>query len=352
MNIIIIGAGIIGASIFNELTEKYKNHVTIIEQGRIAELGATSVSGGILRCFERTSELVEQAKYSLNKYKNFQDYANAKSVFVESGCVYPIYKDRDIEEVKYLIKQMESKINLEFIDRFQLETLLPNTNWKDYLGAILEKEAGHFCPKYATKSLINFGLSKGGIVLENTKCLQILHTNNQIKGIKTGLKTLEADIVIVCSGAWSTQLAEKSGIDVPKHLVAKAIQMARFKNDNQIINHAPAFIDDKSGLYGRSSNLNQLMIGLPTEEWNIEPDSFDGHNEDHFKKIFSAASHIWKLDPNDFNGHIRMFDAYTSDEKPIVQSSNLEGLFWATGFNGGGFKFAPSIAKEISELVN
>jgi sarcosine oxidase, subunit beta len=353
MKIVIIGAGIIGASIFNELTDKYKDKVTIIEQGRIAELGATSVSGGIVRCFDQSSEIIEQAKYSLDKYKNFKEYADAESVFVETGCVYPIHIAQDLNDVMSLIERLKVHLNLEFIDQFQLEVLTPATNWKDYHGAILEKEAGYFCPKYATRSLINFGIKKGGNVLEHTKCLKVLHHDNQVQGIQTDSGIIEANLVIICGGAWTSQLALKSEINLPKKLRTKAIQMAKFKKDNSTPQKSPAFIDEKSGLYGRTTNLNQLMIGIPTDKWDIEPDTFiHQDHKDHFLKIFTTAHPIWKLNINDFQGHICMFDAYTEDEKPIVQPSELEGLYWATGFSGGGFKFAPAIAKSISNLIN
>lgn len=352
MKIVIVGAGIIGAAIFNELTEKYKNKVTIVEQGRAAELGATSMSGGIIRCFDQSLERMKLAQYSLNQYRNFKNYGDAESVFVETGCVYPIHIKKDLEQLKSSIDQLRINVKLQFIDKSKLEELLPDTSWNDYQGAILEMEAGYFCPKYATQSLINYGLKKGGNLLEHTKCLQILHHENQIQGIRTQSENIEADLVILCGGAWSSQLALRSNINLPRSIRTKVIQMAKFNKGSHSNEKVPAFIDESTGLYGRATSFNQLMIGVPTSEWDIDPDRFYQPNKDHFSKIFSTARPIWKLSLSDSNEHICKFDAYTDDEEPIVQPSDMEGLYWATGFSGGGFKFAPAIAKKISELIN
>lgn len=351
MNIVIIGAGIIGASVFNILTEKNKNYVTIIEQGDIAELGATSVSGGIIRCLDRSIDNIELIRYSLNKYKNFEEYADAKSVFIETGCVYPIHFNQNVNNSHLLIKKLKNRINLEFIDRDKLNLLLPETNWKHYHGAILEKEAGHFCPKFATQSLINFGKKKGGNVLEKTTCTKILYENNKIKGIQTSSGILLADIVVVCSGAWSMKLALVSNISPPKKIRTKSIQMAKFRKNNLSEKNTPIFLDETTGMYGRGSNTNQMMIGIPTKNWDIEPNEVPVTSETTYSKLFTTAQPIWNLSSEDFIHHINMFDAYTEDEKPIVQSSDIEGLYWATGFSGGGFKIAPAIAKKISELI-
>jgi len=71
-DIIVIGGGVIGASIFHHLAQQ-GYQVGLIEKKTIAS-GCTAWSGGIVRCFHLDSVITERALYSWEYYLTFEKH--------------------------------------------------------------------------------------------------------------------------------------------------------------------------------------------------------------------------------------------------------------------------------------
>ena len=95
------------------------------------------------------------------------------------------------------------------------------------------------------------------------------------------------------------------------------------------------------------------------EDWDdlsevVNPDAF-GLNADH-----DTITRFWdraRLRFPDFHaatqrgGYGSLYDM-TPDGNPILDKSpNVEGLYWATGFSGHGFKLSPVVGRMVAEFV-
>ena len=72
-DVIVIGAGVIGASVAWHLSALGARNVVVIERGRIAE-GTTAQSSGILRTHYSVPENVELARRSWRVFEDFAGY--------------------------------------------------------------------------------------------------------------------------------------------------------------------------------------------------------------------------------------------------------------------------------------
>ena len=50
---------------------------------------------------------------------------------------------------------------------------------------------------------------------EGKKLEKILKRNNQIRGVKTNLGTINCEYIVLCAGMWSRQIGEEIGVSVP-----------------------------------------------------------------------------------------------------------------------------------------
>ncbi|NIF23423.1 NAD(P)/FAD-dependent oxidoreductase [Candidatus Pantoea multigeneris] len=351
-NVVIIGGGVIGSAIFHHLSKYGNNKVTLIEKDEVGQQGATSVSGGILRCFHNSLSLTSEANYGLNFYRDIAQKENFPGNFIQTGCVYPVHTQSDFDYVKELAIKYKSIINIEIFDSDRVQELMPFINWSNYQGAVFEPDAGYLCPRAASQFFIDEGSNAENTVINKTKCLRIVRQYRNVIGVETTAGFIPADIVIVAAGAWSGRLAEDSDITLPASLRVKAIQMASVQSNVLRENVIPAFLDEVTGAYGRGAQEGGLMFGASYNMWDIDPNDFPTHDELQHEIIMKECKRLFNLPDIDSCQQIRMFDCYTDNDRPLVCSSDTRGLFWATGFSGGGFKFAPYVAERIFEIIN
>jgi glycine/D-amino acid oxidase-like deaminating enzyme len=77
---------------------------------------------------------------------------------------------------------------------------------------------------------------------------------------------VSADVVVLATGAWTAAVLRASGI--PAALRTKHIQVCRYRAYHPGL---PAFVDETSGLYGRPDEPGVVLLGLPSDRWDVDP---------------------------------------------------------------------------------
>ena len=52
-------------------------------------------------------------------------------------------------------------------------------------------------------------------IFEKCKLQKILKRENQIRGVKTNLGTINCEYIVLCAGMWSRQIGEAAGVSIP-----------------------------------------------------------------------------------------------------------------------------------------
>jgi glycine/D-amino acid oxidase-like deaminating enzyme len=79
-------------------------------------------------------------------------------------------------------------------------------------------------------------------------------------GVVTG------DAVVVAAGGWTPALLRASGH--PTALRTKHIQYALLRTGPVPL---PSFVDGTTGLWGRPTDDGRLLVGLPSQRWDVDP---------------------------------------------------------------------------------
>lgn len=165
--------------------------------------------------------------------------------------------------------------------------------------------------------------------------------------METNIGTIHAPLVILAAGAWSQQLVQPYGVELPVR--SKTIQVHFYKRPEGM-DH-PAFIDDTTDLYARPDARGISLVGYPVDEWDIDPDERRPIMLSHLMREVAPTRLSW-FEQAQLAGGRRSFDGYSTDRKGILAfSSDLEGLLFATGWSGGGFKVAPGVGERTADLI-
>ena len=83
-----------------------------------------------------------------------------------------------------------------------------------------------------------------------------------------GGRTGDYDVVVLAVGAWTPAVLAAAGLPADGYRT-KSVQYAVHRVDGW---RPPQFVDGVTGLFGRPTADGGLLLGLPTERWDVEPD--------------------------------------------------------------------------------
>ena len=347
-DIVIIGGGVIGCSIAMHLSKTGFGSITLLEKNAISS-GATSKSGAMIREFYQTDFLIEMEKES----RKFFEKSDIN--FIKNGRIYLFSKENN-ESVNNNAKMNKSLgVNIEVIDKDQIEKLIPEVNTNDISLGLFEPEAGYVDSVETTYEFAQNGIDNGVQIFTNTRAESIELNKNGVQSINTNNGKIKTKIIINASGAWANYINKSVNENLP--IFALRVQQVILKANLAVKPMNYCLMDYSKGTYLRPDYGNTYIAGeeLGYEENDIVSPDYYNQSSDH-DVISGYKSRIVSRLPSFDNsiiksGHAAIYDM-TPDANPILGASpKIKGLFYAVGFSGHGFKLSPSIGKMISELI-
>ena len=142
-DVVIIGAGIVGASIFRELT-KYDLSVLTVEKENDVCMGSSKANSAIVHAGYDPKPNTLMAKYNVEGNKMFDKLCSDLSVpFKRNGSLIVAFSDEELESLNKLYKRgIENKVEgLKILDKQETLNLEPNLK-DDVKGALLAPTGG------------------------------------------------------------------------------------------------------------------------------------------------------------------------------------------------------------------
>ncbi|HEU0090078.1 MAG TPA: FAD-dependent oxidoreductase [Pseudonocardiaceae bacterium] len=345
--IAIVGGGVGGAAILEALTRAGLGRPALFEQAA-AGTGATGLSGGLMRIYHTDpflSDLAVQSVPALRKLGR----ALAPGGYVQAGSLY-LEPDHRVPDLLAEVERLRGRCDwpLRVLLPGEGQARFPEFEWAGVGAAVYEKLAGYANPRQITTALLSLAAARGAVVAERTPVLEIETHRGRVTGVRLAASSFAADIVVLAAGAWSHDLLTALGLAAP--LRTKRIQY-NFFLASAAPRH-PAFIDDTTGIYGRPHEPGTSLIGMALDEWDV-PVQPAAANPATSAAIHDAAlQRVPWLTGARATGGVSGFDAYTPDGHALLEfHDQVEGLFVATGGNGGGFKMALGIGRRVAAAL-
>ncbi len=364
--IIIIGAGVVGASVAFHLSERGAKNVLILESESEQGKGSTGKATGGVRAQFETEINIKMSLYSLDFFKNW-----------EFDCEYEprgyLFFATDEKQFDYLRKNVEFQKTLgvkdvEIVDRKAITEICPILNCEDIVAGSFGKHDGFINPLAVMNGFTKKAVQNGAKIEFETKVLSIETENGKVKAIETNKGRIECENVVICTGARAGQLAETAGIDLP--VTPQKRQIIWAKSEKPLPEDLPMVIDIGSGFHFRpardwsvSGSLARSAKGEKTPEYEIlfaypdpnEQNSFDTNFDEAFiEKVYKRAK---GRSPFLFETKIirekcraGLYEN-TPDHHAILGGCSIRGLYFANGFSGHGVMHSPATGRALAEII-
>ncbi len=383
-DVVIVGAGIIGAAIGYELSKKGRRTLNI-DMLPAAGYGSTSNSCAIIRLYYSTLDGCAMAYDGYHYWKEWANYLQAPqkellASFNENGTLVMKTKLNDglrkqIAHLDTLGIPYEQWSNEQIIERYpfyNLSNFAPAKNLEDpdfgepsggqLDGAVFFPKGGYISdPQFATKNIQLAAERVGGQFRFNSRVREIPTHNAKVQGVVLDDGTrIDAPVVINVAGPHSCQINAIAGAEKDMNISTRALrqEVAHVSAPDGIdySSFASVVSDSDVAVYSRPEIGNNILIGsedppCDSHEY-VDPDNYDSNFSDQWTLLAQRlGQRIPGLGiPNNMKGCVDLYDV-TEDWLPIYDRSCVEGYYMACGSSGNQFKNAPVAGKVMAELI-
>ena len=384
-DIVVVGAGIIGAATAFELA-KAGHRVLSVDANGDAGMGSTAGSCAIIRVHYST---LDGTAFAYEGYFYWRDWADYLEVADEAGLARFVQCGALVMAVEangYLLKHKRYCADLDIpyedwdadailrrLPQFDLACHAPAKRMDDagfgeptggsVKAGVYWPTAGYITdPQLASHNLRRAAEAKGARFRFNARVTEILRQAGRVAGIQLADGAeIHAPAVVNVGGPASSKLNALAGVTGDMTIATRALK--------QEVVHVPApagmdfeangFVmsDSDISVYSRPEHGNNILIGSEDPECDprdwVDPDNYDTNFTDQWThQAYRFAQRLPTLGiPSRMKGVVELYDV-SDDWIPIYDKSALPGFYMACGSSGNQFKNAAIAGKMMAALID
>lgn len=347
---IIIGGGVVGASVAYHLTERGAKDVLILERDQQQGTGSTGKATGGIRAQFETDINIRLSLHSIEFFKNWE----FDSGYEPRGYLFFATTD---EQMEYLRRNVERQKELgvsgvEIVDCNTVAEIVPGMYCDDILGGSFGQQDGFIDPLAVMEGFTAAAVQRGASIRLGNNVRSINVDAGKVRSLSTDQGEIGCKTVVLCSGALAAELARTAGIDLPVEPTRRQIVWARAKKD--LPPSLPMVIDLGSGFHFRlaKNSTNEVLFAYPDSD---ERPSTNTHFDNAFvgkvyERAKQRAAFLYDTEVVHEKCRAGLYEN-TPDHHAILGGCEVAGLYFANGFSGHGVMHSPATGRALSEII-
>jgi glycine cleavage system aminomethyltransferase T/glycine/D-amino acid oxidase-like deaminating enzyme len=218
--VVVIGAGVVGAAVADELSGRGWTDVTVVDQGPLpATGGSSSHAPGLVFQANGSKAMTEMARYTVEKLGSLE--VDGQPCFLPVGGLELASTPERLAEVWRRHGWLSSwGVESRVVDTDECLRLWPMLNRDRVLGGLLIPTDGLAKAVLAVEAQIRRARERGVRFLERHEVLDLRAEGGRVVGVVTDHGELPAEIVVCCAGIWGQKVAGMAGMTLPLTPVA------------------------------------------------------------------------------------------------------------------------------------
>jgi sarcosine oxidase subunit beta len=350
--VVIIGGGIVGASIAFHLTRAGCRDVLVVEREAHQGKGSTGKSMGGVRAQFATPVNILMSLYSINFFARFEEETGHPADYRPHGYLFVATSERHLNHLKAnRERQMGLGLSgVELVGREEIVEMVPQLHCDDVVGGTFCPTDGFVDPHSVMMGFMLRARERGARLWLDTAVTGIESEQGAVRAVTTSRGRVETRAVVNAAGAWAADVARLAGCDLPVKPLRR--QLVPTEPFDKLPARFPMVIDMSTGFHFRREGRGILLA------WN-DPEETVGFKTDFdlsfIEKILTrAARRVPCLAEAEVNPQRAWAGLYemTPDHHAIIGAApDVRGLFLANGFSGHGVMHSPATGRLISELI-
>ncbi|OAN92207.1 GcvT family protein [Sulfitobacter geojensis] len=352
--VLIIGGGVVGASVLYHLTKLGWSDVMLVERSELTS-GSTWHAAGGFHTLNGDTNMAALQGYTIRLYKELEEITGMScGLHHVGGVTLADNQDRFDMLLAERAKHRFMGLDTEIVGPEEIRKIAPVTNIEGIIGGLYDPLDGHLDPSGTTHAYAR-AAKMGGATIE-THCM-VQETNQRADGtwdVITDKGNIHAEHIVNAGGLWAREVGAMAGVYFPLHpmehqyLVTEDVPMiVEMMKDG--IEH-PHVMDPAGESYLRQEGKG-LCIGF--YEQTCRPWAVDGTSwsfgqdllQDDFDKIEDSIAFAYKRFPDLERAGVKNVIhgpfTFAPDGNPLVGPVPGMRNYWSAcgvmaGFSQGG----------------
>lgn len=350
----IVGSGIVGASIAYHLARGGERDVVVLERASVAA-GTSWHAAGLVSRGRATHFLTELATYGVDFYRSLGDVG-----LRQPGSLLLARTEERLRELRYADGVARHHgIPSEIVSPARVAELHGLASPEGLVGALHQPEDGHLNPGHAALAIAALAHQHGATFHEGVQVAQVRTSSGRATAVDTTTGTVECERVVLATGLWTRDLAAACGCAVPVWPAAHVhVQTAPIDG---AVDSLPSLRDLDGYLYVRQAN-GALLVGAfepdgrPIDPRTLPADFAYGElppDWEHFAPVRRLAEErVPALRETEYVRFLNAPESFTPDTSFCLgETAEVAGLYVAAGFNSQGITYAPGAGRALAEWM-
>jgi sarcosine oxidase subunit beta len=346
--IVVVGAGIVGASVSYFLARMGARDVTVIEATGVAQGSTGLASGGVRRQFPTPYE-TELTIRSQELWRAFEHDNDVDLGYQKVGYLLLLNAPESADEVQARrVFQARLGVRIQILERAELARRLPGLTVDDITLAVFTPDDGFASPADVTVATMAAARRLGVVLRTPVTVSTVLTTGNRVVGVRTDHGDVACDVVINAAGLDAPIVGASVGAMMP----ITPLRQHQFVTNqvDWIPEDMPCTQDDGLNLYMRREGRGLLLgVSSPEDvgsrsrevEWSLAESLAEKVAHRWPRLAQTGLVHAWA-------GPYEV----TPDRRPCIgQLDDPVGFVYAAGFSGHGFMHGFAVGEAVAELV-
>ncbi|MFT8348058.1 NAD(P)/FAD-dependent oxidoreductase [Clostridium saccharoperbutylacetonicum] len=352
-DVAIIGAGVLGNSIFRELT-KYNLKVVVLEKENDVSMGTSKANSAIVHAGYDPKEGTLMAKYNVAGNEMFEDLCKELSVpFKRNGSLILAFDEEDMQTVKELYEN-GCKIGvkgLKILSKAEVLEMEPNLN-EEIKGALYAPTGGIVGPFEYTIALAENAVQNGGEIKLKKEVVSIEKGDTFRIATQDG-EVIEAKYVINAAGLYADKIHNLICKESFKIIPRSGEYFIMDKSQGNVVSHT---------IFQCPSKLGKGVLVTPTVHGNllIGPDARDMEDKEDLGTVGEGLDSIRETSMRttkkvNFRESIRNFAGLRANPDTgdfiVEENDGVKGFIDVAGMKSPGLSSAPAIALGVVDIL-
>ena len=285
--VVIVGGGIMGASLLYHLAELGWTDIMLIEKDELTS-GSTWHAAGQCPSITGSFNLAKMHAYSNQLYPQLEGLTGQSVSWHKSGGIRLATNDRELAWFKYILGLSQViGFDMEIISPEEIRRINPFMTTDGVIAGARTTEDGHADPAGICNALAIGAKQMGATIVRQNRVTGLVQRPSGEWDVATELGTVRAEIVVNAAGCYARQVAQMAGIDIPvtnmehQYIVTDPIQAFIDREEEIPVMRCPYVSgymrqEQNSGLIGVYENTGLAEAWAPKgmPEWSSTSELF------------------------------------------------------------------------------
>ena len=344
--IVIVGAGAVGASIAYQLARRGQRNVVVLEQDAVGA-GTTSKAAGGIRAQFPTEAEIRISLECIGVFERFEEEFGVDIGYRKIGYLSLLSDEADLRGYEPRIAlQRRMGVDVRVITPKEAQAIVPAMRVDDLIAAVWSPGDGMAGPSEVTNAYARRARELGATIVEG---IEVTGIDLKEHRVRTRDGDISTPVVVNAAGPRAARLARMVGVEVAVHPRRRHIFFTEPFPD--IPGPTPLTTDRGSGMYFRKE-MEQLLLS-PGDVEDVGDDMNVAMDRARQEEAVEKAIHrLPVLERARIAGGWAGLSPLTPDDHAIIGwAPGVEGFFLAVGFCGHGFQHSPATGRLVAEWL-